>query len=583
MSISKAEHDAVTKHVMTESNQQWLDRMALEEEEEHKKVVNNASTSAGMSFSDHLDQAEVMQLMTPIVFDDSRAYWIWSDELRCYIRSDETDVLNGVMGTTNDRTVFTRKDKAEIMESIRLTGRQKCNDTKDVPMDWIQFKDCVYDLSTGKTFDATSEYFYINPIPHNLGDTDDIPTIDKLVGEWVGEDYKQYAFEMMSYCLFNGYPIHRIFVLFGSGSNGKGEFMKVLHRLVGGINTVSTNLERLSGSRFESIRLYGKRVALIGETNFSVLSNTARLKELSGEDSIPGERKGGASTDFVNKAKIIIATNNMPQTTDKTRGNYLRWIILDFMNEFDKQVSVTQNLRETEYENLCRRCVNILPGLIERGGFDNEGTIDDRAKKYEDTSDPLSAFIREMCVDEWDAREPIFAMVDGYEKWCVDKHYRTIKSTEVRKNLSNRYETQKLDEWVVDGKRKQWTSVLGIRLRDSDYNDRVKDVKNVNAPPLSTPYIESNGNKFTELTELTEPTTDSEVCFDDGSKLLDHVKNCIYKISYVKSLSEFSAVEVLMEMPRDAKVDMALIAECLNDNLVELKIVAVGDGRWGFK
>ncbi len=300
--------------------------------DEHRTRTTVACEAAVHAFSDHLQQAEVMQRITPVLYDTGKSYWIWSSKESCYVQADETDILNAVKTATGDRLVVTDKVKREIIQALQLTGRDRWSTIKEVPETWIQFKDCVYDVSNDNVTEATQDYFFTTPIPHNLGNTDDVPVVDKLFSEWAGEEHKQILYEIIGYSMYNGYPIHRVFAFFGSGRNGKGQYMNLLKNLSGNYNTCSTSLERLAMSRFAATKLHRKNVAFISETNFTTLKNTAQLKALSGGDTIPGEYKHGKEFDFVNTAKIIVATNSLPETVDKTRGFYARWIIIRFEN-----------------------------------------------------------------------------------------------------------------------------------------------------------------------------------------------------------------------------------------------------------
>lgn len=437
--------------------------------------ATTAVVSAVAVFKDHLQQAEVMQRLTPIIFDDAKTYWIWSKADMCYVHADTTDILNGLMTNTGDRTVINTKVKNEVMEAIRMTGRARFKKTEPVPEHWIQFKDCVFDLNTGETFPATEKYFYINPIPHNLGKGSETPVVDRLLREWVGDKYSKMMYEILGYAFYNGYPIHRIFALFGSGRNGKGQFIHMLKKLVGTHNICSTSIERLGESRFESNRLRGKHVAFIGETNFATLTRTGELKGLSGGDPYPIEYKGGAGMDMINTAKIVIATNSLPVTADKTRGFYARWLIVDFPNEFVGGKPVIDEISDGEYENLCRKCVTHLQELLKRGKFDQEGDIDARAAKYEATSDPMTTFIRDMCVEGWDEAEPTFNFVNEYKAWCVTKKFRIGSDKAIRNSVNEHYQFESKHEWIVGGVRKQWQAIIGIRLRNSEFSETLSE------------------------------------------------------------------------------------------------------------
>ena len=103
-----------------------------------------------------------------------------------------------------------------------------------------------------------------------------------------------------------------------------------------------------------------------------------------------------------NYAKIIIATNNLPATTDKTIGFYRRWLIIDFPNQFSEKIDILDEIPEEEYQALALKCVHILKDVLEKREFFNEGSIEDRMKKYEDKSNPLERFLKEYTIEDPD-------------------------------------------------------------------------------------------------------------------------------------------------------------------------------------
>ena len=95
----------------------------------------------------------------------------------------------------------------------------------------------------------------------------------------------------------------------------------------------------------------------MGETNFSELNKTSILKKLTGQDVIGFEYKNKNPFDGFNYAKILIATNNLPTTTDKTIGFYRRWFIIDFPNRFSEEKDIWKiNNKPSSIKTYCFMC-----------------------------------------------------------------------------------------------------------------------------------------------------------------------------------------------------------------------------------
>lgn len=402
-------------------------------------LVKNASKNSFIvdafnSFTDYLQIAENFIKSQPIYYDSAKNWWIWNHNEKCYVLMDETDLLNILDKQTKNPSVNS-KVKNEILESLRRVGRQ--NKPKEFKKSWIQFKNKIIDFKTDEIFDATPEFFSSNPIPWKLGDYEETPILDKLFKEWVGEKYVRTLYELISFCLVSDYPLHRVFCFYGSGLNGKGSFMRTLKKFIGVNNCCSTELDTLLLSRFEISRLHKKLVCMMTETNFEEISKTAMLKKLTGQDLIGYEYKNKNLFEDMNYAKIIISTNNLPPTSDKTIGFYRRWSIIDFPNQFDEGKNIEDSIPDMEFENLAKKSIKILKELLEYGKFTNEGTIEERAKKYEDLSNPFDKFWKENIDEDSDSHIGKTAFRQRLEQWCKENKFRSMSDGTIAKKMKD--------------------------------------------------------------------------------------------------------------------------------------------------
>src|SRR5690606_6339217 len=164
---------------------------------------------------------------------------------------------------------------------------------------------------------------------------------------------------------------------------------KMLIKFICNENYYCTKFDNIIETKFEVTRLHKNIVYKMGETNFREISKTSILKKLSGGDLIGFEYKNKDPFEEKNYAKIIISTNNLPATTDKTIGFYRRWMIIDFPNQFSESKDILSEIPEEEYESLATKCFFILTDLLNDRKFTNEGSIEDRIEKYESKSNFL--------------------------------------------------------------------------------------------------------------------------------------------------------------------------------------------------
>jgi len=418
-----------------------------------RPIVDGFLFSVFDRFTNYLEIAKVFVREQPIYYDTGKNWWIWNHGEFRWERVDETDLMNALDRYTKNPSV-NGTIKNEIIESLKRVGREKT--PKPVPPYWIQFKDTIVDIKTGKEKRASPEYFITNPIPWKLHPERFVntPVLDRIFEEWVGKDYVKTLYEIIAYCLIPDYPINRLFCFIGGGMNGKSKFLELLCKFIGQHNCTSTELDVLLNSRFEVTRLHKKLVCQMGETNFNEMSKTSILKKLTGGDLIGFEYKNKNPFHEINYAKILISTNSLPTTTDKTIGFYRRWMIIDFPNQFSEQKNILEEIPEEEYESLALKCCFILKDLLEARKFHKEGSVEERMERYESRADFLQKFIE----DFTEPSEPDeITKSDFYKKfkeWCRERRHREISETSLSKKMKEKgiIGGKKYYNWMYDGK-----------------------------------------------------------------------------------------------------------------------------------
>jgi len=398
-------------------------------------------------------QAKEFGKLLPYFYDKSGLWWLWGAKKYMWEVVDEVDILNMIGENTNEDTI-SAKNRVEILNALKQEGRK--NIPKDIKPTWIQFQDTIVDIKTGEEFEATPEYFVTNPIPHPLHKERLIntPVMDRIFEEWVGKDYVKTLYEIIAYCLIPSYPLNRIFCFLGAGMNGKTKYLELIRRFIGDDNCCATELDTLLTSRFEITRLHKKLICQMGETNFNEMNKTSTLKKLTGGDMIGFEYKNKGLFHETNYAKILIATNNLPTTSDKSIGFYRRWLIIDFPHQFSEKKDILNDIPQEEYEILSVKLLSVLKDLLDKKQFHNEGDIEERIKRYESKSDFLGKFIEENVEEKIGA----YITVNDFNKklisWCKENNHRILSETSVGKSLKKiGFEQQrKRLEWLNDGR-----------------------------------------------------------------------------------------------------------------------------------
>ena len=461
-------------------------------------------------FMDKKDLAQQFLKIQPIFYDKARLWWLWNFTKFKWEMIDETDLLNLISKSSKADTIRS-KEKTEIIEALKQAGRE--NKPEEGKKTWVQFKEDIIDIETGERLKASPDYFVTNPIPWDLGKSKSTPTMDKIFKEWVGKDYVKTLYQIISYCLLPHYPLNRLFCFMGEGMNGKSKFLELITRFVGIENTTSTELDVLLTSRFEITRLHKKLVCQMGETNFNEMKETAIIKRLTGQDLIGFEYKNRDPFNEYNYAKILISTNNLPTTTDKTLGFYRRWLIIDFPNKFSEKKDILADIPDEEYQNLAAKSINVLHNLLKVKEFNKEGTPEERGIRYEEKSNPFDKFMKEKIIEDADGHIYKFEFKKVIDDWCTENRFRQLTDTFLKQKLrESGVEDSKItvtEEWhkSEETTQKRYNAWVGIAWK-------VQGVQGVQGGPLNTTHGNLSKTPLTPLTPL-----DTEEVIDDKPTL----------------------------------------------------------------
>lgn len=484
---SQCKEEVTTLESIKYKGKFYCSDICIGESKDYKEnpITTNKKIQMAMGeFTDYLQMAERFIEIQPIYYDSAKIWWLWNSKKCCWDIKDEVDLMNKLDDTMINSTPTQTSIKMQIIESLKRIGRK--NKPKQPKKTWIQFQDKIIDIETNETFEASSKYFITNPLPYKLGSSDKTPTMDKIFTEWVGKENVPLLYEIISFSCLSEYFIHRLFCLVGSGLNGKGCFMEVLKKFIGNTNVISTDLDLLVGynsSRFEITKLYKKLVCLMGETNFGVMEKTSILKRLTGQDLIGFEYKNKNPFDDHNYATIIIATNTLPATNDKTMGFYRRWCIIDFPNRFSEKKDILKDIPEIEYNNLARKSLKVLKRLWKNREFTNEGTIEDRQQKYEDKSNPLQNFLESKTMGDSEGFIPKAEFRKDFKCWCKENGFRIHSPKEIGKAMQELFDDSKKElngNWVYS-----W-----LCLRWKNKTEKVKQEKIIQEEVIEEKIVE---------------------------------------------------------------------------------------------
>ena len=195
----------------------------------------------------------------------------------------------------------------------------------------VPFENGLLDLATRDLLPATPDHATTWCLPHRYDAQAACPAIKAWLLRCVeGDDGTVELLRAWLAALLLGLPLQKFLLLIGRGGSGKGTFQRLAVALVGVANNATSSLRDLEENRFETAKLYGKRLCSINEAGKHG-GSLNMLKAVTGGDHLPLERKHvQQSGSFIFGGLVLMATNEDLQSTDSTSGLERRRITVRF-------------------------------------------------------------------------------------------------------------------------------------------------------------------------------------------------------------------------------------------------------------
>lgn len=293
----------------------------------------------------------------------------------------------------------------------------------------INLNNGVLDINTMKLSPHDPKYKFLNKIPINYKPKAKCKKTQKFFTEVLKEDAIAPMQEMFGYCLFRGYKIHSLFIMRGTGRNGKGVTMRLLKAMLGMPNVCARKLHEIAADQHARADLYCKFATLSGEMKYDDIKDNSLIKELSGEDVITARRLYKESFEFENYAKLIFATNNLPPSADMNIGWLDRLVFFEFPKVFDKSNKKTrENLFEDslskELEGLLIWSLEGLKRLLDKGKFSNQPHYNVKGAMWESFCNTVETWYEERIEESIsDSEEITTVLYKDYLEWCEESQF----------------------------------------------------------------------------------------------------------------------------------------------------------------
>jgi putative DNA primase/helicase len=221
---------------------------------------------------------------------------------------------------------------------------------------------------------------------------------------------------------------HVMFILWGSGSNGKSTFIETL-RYVLGIYSKSARFSTFVASKWGESKaanndvaaMRGKRFVSAAEGEAGAKFAEAVVKESTGGDTISARFLYKEYFDYKPQFKLWLSTQHKPEIVGVDDGIWRRIRLVPFNVKFEKDITLSGTLL-AEAEGILAWAVEGLKQWRLHGLMEPE-TVINATTEYRAEEDTLMRFIQSDRLEldkahRCGARE----LWQEYKKWCKDNH-----------------------------------------------------------------------------------------------------------------------------------------------------------------
>jgi putative DNA primase/helicase len=320
----------------------------------------------------------------------------------------------------------------------------------------------IIDLQTGKLAEAAPAHLITKMVPEQYTPDAQCPKwlefLDRIMDG--NEGMIAYLQRAVGYALTGSTREQCLFILYGTGANGKSVFLETLSSMLNdyAMRTPTDTLlvKRTGGIPNDVARLKGARLVTAVEADAGNKMAESLVKQITGGEKITARFLHREWFEFRPEFKVFLATNHKPVITGTDHAIWRRIQLIPF--------AVTIPAEEQD-KDLALKLQGELPGILawavkgciewQRQGLSPAAEVVGATSVYRSEMDALAGFLDDCCVIEEGAYVTIAALYKAYSAWCDESREKAL----TKRQLSARMIERQFTKRRGNGGKWQWRGV----------------------------------------------------------------------------------------------------------------------------
>ncbi len=320
------------------------------------------------------------------------------------IKSHSVDEVELIPRLKNLRKLESINKMTAMIEAARAPlaiDRQKFDADADV----LNVENGIVDLRTGNLCERDSGQYHTKvagaPFLESAGQTKWLNFLNEIFGN--DRTLIEFIQTAVGYTLTGRTSEHVVFILHGTGANGKSTFLEIMRTLLGDYGS-QANMSAFTESRYEKpirndiARLEGARFVAASEIKSGARLDEQLIKSITGGDRMTARFLYKEEFEFVPRFKLWMAVNQKPEIDGNDEAIWRRVRLIPFDVTIAKENRDKALLEKLKFE---------LPGILRwavdgavkwyQGGLGESDAVKRATASYRQEEDKVSEFISERC------------------------------------------------------------------------------------------------------------------------------------------------------------------------------------------